>query len=372
MAKERSTSTITDPSTAGIYFDGHNSALDPIRIDPSTLELSQKSVVTKAAGNATVDDADIGKHVVVESNAAAQTVTLPDIETVDIGKGVTVYNKGSDDMTLTAGGADTILGDATVSVNEFVELFVSADDEWIAGGGGGGLANVVEDTTPQAGGDYDLQTFKLVGNGGTEGIEIASDGDVAIGHSSPQGRLDMETASGVCSMIMNRNQTMSEDQVGARLNFMHNNASVARIDTVAVGAGSNGTAIAFFTQPDGGGGLVERLRIQDVGGTEIYGILSRSTTAGITASGTQSQGQQALTTDINEVSTVTIASDVVTLPAASAGREITVINNGANTLQIYPASGDDLGGGVDASTTLAAGVNVTFTAYDATNWIVKQ
>lgn len=98
--------------------------------------------------------------------------------------------------------------------------------------------------------------------------------------------------------------------------------------------------------------------------------LYRLTTATITASTTQTQGQGALTSDINEVSTVANANDTVTLPAALAGRRCTVINNGANTLKIFPASGDNLGAGVNTATTLLAGDNITYVAYDSTNWEV--
>lgn len=98
------------------------------------------------------------------------------------------------------------------------------------------------------------------------------------------------------------------------------------------------------------------------------GWIARDTNAGLTASTTQSQGQGALTAEINEVATVANANDTVTLPAATAGRTCTIINNGSNTLQIFPASGDNLGSGVDVSTTLVAGANRRYTAYDATNW----
>lgn len=101
---------------------------------------------------------------------------------------------------------------------------------------------------------------------------------------------------------------------------------------------------------------------------KIGRYLYESVTAGITAGTTQSQGQQALVTSINEVATVANANDVVTMPTAVAGLRVTIINNGANTLQIFPASGDNLGAGVDTSVTLVAGSNVTFVAYDATNW----
>lgn len=100
----------------------------------------------------------------------------------------------------------------------------------------------------------------------------------------------------------------------------------------------------------------------------INTALTRSVTAGITASTTQTQGQGALTAEINAVATVANANDTVTLPVAVAGRYCLVINNGANTLKVYPASGDDLGAGVDTSTTIATTSRKMFIAFDSTNW----
>ncbi len=95
-------------------------------------------------------------------------------------------------------------------------------------------------------------------------------------------------------------------------------------------------------------------------------------TSGITASITQSQGNGVLVSGINEISVVANPSDTVTLPAAVAGLRITIINNGDNTLQIFPASGDDLGAGVDTSTELEPNESVDYVAYDATNWHVES
>ncbi len=100
----------------------------------------------------------------------------------------------------------------------------------------------------------------------------------------------------------------------------------------------------------------------------------RATSAGITASTTQTQGNGALTVPtgavelIAQVATVANANDTITLPAAVANLIILVINDGANTLQIFPASGDNLGAGANTATTLAAGATATFVAYDSTNW----
>ena len=97
--------------------------------------------------------------------------------------------------------------------------------------------------------------------------------------------------------------------------------------------------------------------------------LYRTSVATVTAATTQTQGQQPLTKRMNIVGTVANANDVVTLPPAAQGRQVLVRNEGANTLQIFPASGDRVNGGsVDASVTLAASTGLTLEAVDATDW----
>ena len=96
--------------------------------------------------------------------------------------------------------------------------------------------------------------------------------------------------------------------------------------------------------------------------------LHRKVITGITASTTQTQGQGALTAEINEVSTVANTNDTVTLMTASAGKNIWIINNGANTLRVFPASGDSVGLGVNSPTTIGAGEVQLYLAYDSTNW----
>ena len=90
----------------------------------------------------------------------------------------------------------------------------------------------------------------------------------------------------------------------------------------------------------------------------------------ITASTSQSQGNGVLTADVNQISTVANANDVVTLPSAIPGRECQVINSGANDLQIFPASGDDLGAGANNSTSLEPGEIATFVSFDVTTWVI--
>ncbi len=95
----------------------------------------------------------------------------------------------------------------------------------------------------------------------------------------------------------------------------------------------------------------------------------RSVQAGITASTTQTQGQGALTKDQNVVTVCANTNDTVTLPSAVAGMCVYIKNKGAQTLQIFPASGDAINAGAaNAAITLAAGVSVTLRTVDVTTW----
>lgn len=96
--------------------------------------------------------------------------------------------------------------------------------------------------------------------------------------------------------------------------------------------------------------------------------MMRTVTAALTASTTQTQGQGALVSDICVVATCANGNDTVTLPTAVAGRHCLVINNGAQTLQVFPASGDNLGAGLNTSTTIVTTSRKWFVAFDNTNW----
>ena len=143
--------------------------------------------------------------------------------------------------------------------------------------------------------------------------------------------------------------------------------SSAKLDyitvTQAVDLDTLETDIAGAYQVDGSVATTADLNM----GTGTF--LKNSATAAITASTTQAQGSVPLVSAINEISVCANLNDTVTLPAAVAGRQCVVINNGANTLQIFPASGDAINGGaVDASVTASSGDNITFAAYSATYW----
>jgi hypothetical protein len=110
-------------------------------------------------------------------------------------------------------------------------------------------------------------------------------------------------------------------------------------------------------------------------GTDWQDGTAHRVSASITASTTQTQAAAVqLVAGTNHVSVCANANDAVKLPAARAGSVVTVINRGANTLQVFPAESasdkiDD--GAADASVTIATNKVATFSAIDGTDWYMQ-
>ncbi len=113
-------------------------------------------------------------------------------------------------------------------------------------------------------------------------------------------------------------------------------------------------------------GAIEGLRLTEIGG----GVVPQyDTTATITAYATGGQANAVqLISAVSEISVCATGGDSVKLPTALAGSKITIINNGATSCDVFPATSDNLGAGVDTAVPLASGETVIYQAYDATNW----
>ena len=93
-----------------------------------------------------------------------------------------------------------------------------------------------------------------------------------------------------------------------------------------------------------------------------------STTANVTA-GTNAQGQGALTSDLSIITTAAANPSGVTLPTATTGRRVVVVNKGANPINIFPASGATIDAlGANASIQLAVNGVMQFNASSTTQW----
>ena len=106
-------------------------------------------------------------------------------------------------------------------------------------------------------------------------------------------------------------------------------------------------------------------------GAPTFTLAKRSVETGITADVGSIQGGSPITKDVNIISVCGNVGDAITLPAAVAGLEITIANNGANAADVFPAAGDDCGAGVNAAVSLAAAANITYIAVDGTTWFAK-
>lgn len=110
----------------------------------------------------------------------------------------------------------------------------------------------------------------------------------------------------------------------------------------------------------------------------LSGLLFESNANGITAGTTRTQaGATALTKEVNRVDTSTAVSagttlgDGVALPTSTAGLDVTVINNTANIITVYPlnASGDQINGsGANAGVPIPPGDVAQFECAVAGDW----
>jgi hypothetical protein len=103
------------------------------------------------------------------------------------------------------------------------------------------------------------------------------------------------------------------------------------------------------------------------------GLGAVSVSNAVSAAGTNQATATPLTATVNNVSTVASGTGV-NLPASAAGRQITIQNNGANTLTVYPAQGasDTINGlAATVGVKLVPGVIATFNATAAGAWNVQ-
>jgi hypothetical protein len=202
------------------------------------------------------------------------------------------------------------------------------------------------------------------------GLSFKRDTDTSITASTTQtqGQGARSADYNFVTVVANANDTITlPAATSGRYCFVSNaGANTLQIFPASGDDLGSGVNVATFLLP---GTSAEWIAIDTTTWRQLVGRMVNSVKAGITASTTQTQGQMPLTEDVNEISVVANANDVVTMPSAPAySRSVKIINNGANTLQIFPASGDNLGLGLNTSTTLASGANVCYTNYDATNY----
>lgn len=253
--------------------------------------------------------------------------------------------------TYIAGNGLTLTGSTFDVVGTTNRISVAADSIDIS-------ANYVGQSTITTLGTITTGTWTgttiAVANGGT-GQTTYTDGQLLIGNSTGNTLSKATLTQGSGITITNGSGTISIA-----------NAS----PMVYPGAGiPNSTGSAWGTSyTTSGSGTVVALATGASLTTPSLSGETFSTSAAVTA-GTNAQGQGALTSDYNVITTTGSNPSGVTLPTATTGRRILVVNKGTNAVSIYPATGaaiDALSANVAIS--LAVGGVMEFNAASTTQW----
>lgn len=111
-------------------------------------------------------------------------------------------------------------------------------------------------------------------------------------------------------------------------------------------------------------GGVEAVRFSEAAAGVIQSVKAQ---VGLTADAGSAQGNGVIISSYNVYDTVGTAGDAATLPAAFTAGTLIYIKNGAaaNSMDVFPASGDDLGAGANTQRALAAKDFVVYIATTA-------
>lgn len=183
-----------------------------------------------------------------------------------------------------------------------------------------------------------------------------------------------ETGSG--SLVFATSPTLVTPNLGTPSAATLTNATGLPISTGVAGLG---TGVATFLSTPSSANLAATVTDETGTGSLVFGtspLLNTpalagetfSTSAAVTA-GTNAQGQGALTADYNVITTAASNPSGVTLPTATTGRRIVVVNKGVNSVNVYPAAG----GVIDALSSntaiaLPSGTMMAFNASSTSQW----
>lgn len=148
---------------------------------------------------------------------------------------------------------------------------------------------------------------------------------------------------------------------------------------ISTGVSGLGSGVATFLATPSSANLSSAVTGSTGTGALVFGTSPALTTPSLAAetystnasvaAGTNAQGQGALTSNYNVIITTAANPSGVTLPAATVGRRVIVVNKGTNPINIYPATGAAIDAlGANAAISLIVSGWIEFNASSTTQW----
>ena len=148
---------------------------------------------------------------------------------------------------------------------------------------------------------------------------------------------------------------------------------------ISTGVSGLGSGVATFLGTPSSANLASAVTDETGSGSLVFGTSPSLTTPALSGetfstaasviAGTNAQGQGLIVSDYNIITTAASNPSGVTLPTATTGRRIVVVNKGANTINIYPATGASIDAlSANASIALPANNVMIFNAASTTLW----
>ena len=137
---------------------------------------------------------------------------------------------------------------------------------------------------------------------------------------------------------------------------------------LSVHAATTSAELAGVISDETGSGALVFGTSPTISAPTISGLAAFSVSAAVSAAGSTQGTATALTSVINNVTTVAASTGVV-FPTAVAGNRVIVRNGGANALAVYPASGATINAGsANAAFSIPVGAAIEFFSISASAW----
>ena len=210
----------------------------------------------------------------------------------------------------------------------------------------------------------------IVGNGSNVGAAVAMSGDATIANT---GALTIANSAVTYAKIQNVSATdkilgRSSSGAGVVEEITCTSAGRALLDDADASTQRTTLGLGSAATMTGPSGTIVGTSDSQTLTNKTLGLPKFDISAAVSAAGSNQAGATALTTMINNVTTVAASTGVV-LPTAVAGYIVIVRNGGANALNVYPATGAAINAGAaNAAHSLPIGAMIQYVATSATQW----